>query len=107
MLPGTEAKFLGVLLKELLVLEFEGERMTVTSPGEGYVNFGLIGLVIHAVIVAVALSSINYLCIRKRSIIFKFIRIFFVIYSPVLVTGGISPFVILMSSQWLLWLLVC
>lgn len=94
MLPGTEAKFLGVLLKELLELKFDGEGMTVTAPGEGYVNFGFFGLVIHAVIVAGTLSSIHYLCIRKRSIIFKFIRIFFVIYSPVLVTGGISPFVI-------------
>ena len=47
-IPGSKVDFLGKELKNLLELDFAGEGVTVTAPGEGYVNFGIFGVIIHA-----------------------------------------------------------
>jgi oligosaccharide repeat unit polymerase len=58
-LPGIESQFLGIRLVELFQLSFSGEGMTVTAPGEGYVNFGIIGVILHAVLLGVFCEFTN------------------------------------------------
>ncbi|WP_299212989.1 O-antigen polymerase [uncultured Aquimarina sp.] len=43
-----ENGFTGSILKKKYKLDFPGEGMTITSPGEAYLNFGWFGVFVHA-----------------------------------------------------------
>lgn len=65
-IPGIKSEFMGVKLVSMLGLSFKGEGMTVTAPGEGFLNFGYVGVVLHALIVGV-LSELIYKRYRARN----------------------------------------
>jgi len=64
--PGLNVPHISLVLKKMLGLEFDGEGITVTSPGEGYLNFGYFGVVAHAAIVAM-LTSLPFYALKNKS----------------------------------------
>ena len=67
-LPSVESEFLGVKLVSMLGLSFVGEGMTVTAPGEGYVNFGFVGVFLHAFILGMVSEMVYKYLIQGSNI---------------------------------------
>lgn len=89
--PGSGTKFFGVVLKNELSLDFAGEGMTVTAPGEGYANGGIIGVVLHAIIFGLMFGLVyEYFC-RKNSISSRILMLIIVISFSKVVVGGFMP----------------
>ena len=83
--------FLGVYLKNLFGLSFRGEGMTVTSPGEAYINLGLCGIIFHAFILGILSSYIYGILIKSNKLSSFFILFIFSINFPKIAVSGITP----------------
>ncbi len=92
--PGSDRVFLGVYLKELLSLSFKGEGMTVTAPGEGYINFGISGVIYHALLLGLFCGFIYERYCIKRDLGSRVILFLFSINIAKIVTSGIMPAVL-------------
>ena len=89
--PFVDSEFFGVKLVSILNLSFKGEGMTVTSPGEGYANFGWFGVFLHALILgSVSELVYKYNHIKNRITNHIFLS-FFSLSFPKMVASGIMP----------------
>lgn len=88
--PGVDSKFLGSELKELLNLTFDGSSISVTAPGEGYVNLGIIGVITHAATVGLISGCVYTYLSKSPRILNRFLLIIFSLTYARIVTGGIS-----------------
>ncbi|OCH61148.1 hypothetical protein A6D94_18320 [Vibrio splendidus] len=89
-IPGLDGMFLGNYLKDTLLLDFDGSSISVTAIGEGYVNFGVFGIVIHALFLG-AFSGLAYSIMNRQNTIWS--RVYLVVFSisfARVVTGGFS-----------------
>jgi oligosaccharide repeat unit polymerase len=89
--PGSDTKFFGVVLKDLIQLDFKGEGMTVTAPGEGYANGGYIGVILHATFLGLLYGSVYNVFSKKQQISYKIILLIIVISFSKVVVSGITP----------------
>jgi len=84
-----ERGFTGVMLKEKYQLEFEGEGMTITSPGEAYMNFGWFGILMHAIFLGTFAGFFYEIVIRSGKLSWFVILILFSLNFSRLAVGGI------------------
>lgn len=92
--PGFNTQFFGNELKYLLRMNFKGEGVTVTAPGEGYANLGFVGVVIHASILG-SLCAFFYRYLIYKGTIVSFLLLAFISLNVWRVAaGGIMPMVI-------------
>ncbi|EKF9136224.1 TPA: O-antigen polymerase [Vibrio cholerae] len=103
--PGQRGEFLGVTLVNQLNLSFEGEGMTVTAPGEAFINFGYIGVFLYALLIGI-LSEIlfkYFISNNKTSsiVILTFVSLSFAKF----VVAGIMPTIIFTFLPVLLFLI--
>ena len=89
-IPGVDSKFLGSHLKEILNLEFKGASISVTALGEGFVNFGVAGLVVHALILGVINGFLFERLASSKSFSKRGLLILFSVVFARVVTGGFS-----------------
>jgi oligosaccharide repeat unit polymerase len=66
-LPGSQPN-MGTILKEMSGAKFDGGGITVTLIGEGYLNFGVVGIFIYAVICAVIFAAFYKILTRNNKI---------------------------------------
>lgn len=100
--PGSDTKFFGVVLKDLLDLDFAGEGMTVTAPGEGYANGGFIGVFFHAIFFGILYGLIYEYLSRKETISSRILMIIIVISFSKVVASGFMPSLIFTIAPTLL-----
>ncbi|MEO9893561.1 O-antigen polymerase [Aurantibacter sp.] len=81
--------FTGVILKTKYDMAFEGEGMTITSPGEAYMNLGWIGIILHASFLGAVAGFFYELIIRSGKISWFVILILFSLNFSRLAVGGI------------------
>jgi len=93
-IPGTGEQFLGVKLKDIIGLGFAGEGMTVTAPGEGYVNGGVIGVAFHALFFGLLFGITYEYFSRKNMISQRLLMLIIVISFSKVVVGGFMPMLI-------------
>ncbi len=93
-IPGTGEKFLGVTLKDLIGLDFAGEGMTVTAPGEGYVNGGVVGVVFHALFFGFLFGTTYEYFSRKNTVSKRLLFLIITISFSKVVVGGFMPMLI-------------
>lgn len=90
-MPGVEGEFLGVQLVKMLGLSFEGEGMTVTAPGEAYINMGYPGIIIYSLLLGLIGELLFRWLLLPRTksgiIILTFLSISF----SKIVVGGVMP----------------
>lgn len=84
-----ERGFTGVILKEKYQLEFEGEGMTITSPGEAYMNFGWFGILLHAIFLGTFAGFFYEIIIRSGKLSWFVILVLFSLNFSRLAVGGI------------------
>jgi len=84
-----ERGFTGVILKEKYQLEFEGEGMTITSPGEAYMNFGWLGIILHAAFLGTLAGFVYEIIIRSGKLSWFVILVLFSLNFSRLAVGGI------------------
>lgn len=84
-----EEGFTGVVLKEKYRLKFEGEGMTITSPGEAYMNFGWFGILIHAMFLGTFAGFFYEIVIRSGKLSWFVILVLFSLNFSRLAVGGI------------------
>ncbi|SDD71893.1 oligosaccharide repeat unit polymerase [Pricia antarctica] len=84
-----EKGFTGVILKDKYQLEFEGEGMTITSPGEAYMNFGWFGIVLHALFLGTLAGLFYEIIIRSGKLSWFVILVLFSLNFSRLAVGGI------------------
>ena len=84
-----ERGFTGVMLKEKYQLEFEGEGMTITSPGEAYMNFGWFGILMHAIFLGTFAGFFYEIVIRSGKLSWFVILVLFSLNFSRLAVGGI------------------
>ncbi len=89
--PGSDNRFLGVMLKDVMDFAFVGEGITVTAPGEGYVNWGMFGVIIHAIFVGLFSGMIFNVLSGKNTLSSRVILFIFAINISRIVLGGIMP----------------
>ena len=90
-IPGFNSKFTGVYMKEWTQSRFEGETMTITLPGELYLNFGYFGfLVLVFGFPLLVRFTESYLLASKKDISL-FIWLTLAIFLVRISTGGIMP----------------
>ena len=109
-LPLLDGQFLGVELKVLLQKEFSGDGMTVTAPGEGFVNGGWVGVVFHAFLLG-ALSEIIYKIFTDKGTVNSIMILVFLSVSiarmsvsglmPMIVFFVVPVFIFLMPALWI------
>ncbi len=90
-LPGIDSKFLGVHLVELYELEFEGEGLTVTAPGEAFVNFWYPGVVIHAFMLGFLFETANQWLRKKNCASSLAVLVCWCFFASKVVAAGIMP----------------
>ncbi|WP_144478119.1 PssD/Cps14F family polysaccharide biosynthesis glycosyltransferase [Cytobacillus oceanisediminis] len=66
-LPGSQPN-LGTILKGMTHAKFQGGGITVTLIGEGYLNFGLFGLVVYPVLAAILFYLVFKLLTKKERV---------------------------------------
>lgn len=93
-IPGTNNEFSGVKLKDYLGVNFVGQTMTVTLPGEGYINFGYLGVIMHSIFMGTIISVLNELFRTNNKMTSRFLLIVLNIFCFRIVTGGIMPILI-------------
>lgn len=81
--------FTGVILKEKYKLEFEGEGMTITSPGEAYMNFGWFGILGHAIFLGAFAGFFYEVVLRSGKLSWFVILVLFSLNFSRLAVGGI------------------
>lgn len=84
-----ERGFTGVVLKERYQLEFEGEGITITSPGEAYMNFGWFGILLHAIFLGTVAGFIYEIVIRSGKLSWFVVLVLFSLNFSRLAVGGI------------------
>ncbi len=84
-----ERGFTGVVLKQKYQLEFEGEGMTITSPGEAYMNFGWFGILLHAIFLGTFAGFFYEIIIRSGKLSWFVILVLFSLNFSRLAVGGI------------------
>jgi oligosaccharide repeat unit polymerase len=94
MIPGLDREFTGNLLKKMLGMKFTGETMTITLPGEAYINFGFMGVFVFAAITGFVISFCNERLRSKNRINDRILLIVLNLFSIRIVTGGITPILI-------------
>ncbi|MBM1105257.1 oligosaccharide repeat unit polymerase [Aurantibacter crassamenti] len=98
-----ENGFTGVVLKERYQLEFEGEGMTITSPGEAYMNFGWLGILIHAMFLGTFAGFIYEIVVRSGKLSWFVILVLFSLNFSRLAVGGIvAPGLFFLVPQFIL-----
>ncbi|WP_456373464.1 O-antigen polymerase [Thiolapillus sp.] len=90
-IPGLPGEFLGDYLKKLFELEFAGGGITVTAPGEGYVNFGIPGVVLHAVFMGLLGGTAYETLAKKNDVQSRILLLLISLNVARTVTSGISP----------------
>lgn len=92
--PGFQPD-LGTILKEKVGAEFDGGGITVPLPAEGYLNYGITGVWIYAVVFAFMLKLAEYLVYFVPNILLKSILL---VITPLqlmgVVTMGISGIIV-------------
>jgi len=97
-----EKGFTGVILKSKYKLNFEGEGMTITAPGEAYMNFGWTGVVIHAILLGALAGFFYELILRSGKLSWFVVLILFSLNFSRLAVGGIvAPGVFFLIPQFL------
>lgn len=90
-IPGSKASFTGVHMKNWTHTRFEGETMTITLPGELYLNFGYLGFISLVFLFPLIIRVVeSYLLSSNRDssiFLWSALSIFFVRIS----TGGVMP----------------
>lgn len=66
-LPGSQPN-LGTILKEMTNAKFQGGGITVTLFGEGYLNFGIIGVFALPIIAAIIFNSVRKVLTKKQQV---------------------------------------
>ncbi len=84
-----ENGFTGVILKKEYGLNFEGEGMTITSPGEAYMNFGWLGIIFHAIFLGTLGGFFYEIIIRSGKLSWFVLLILFSLNFSRLAVGGI------------------
>lgn len=74
-LPGFDNQHISIYLKSTLGLDFPGEGMTITSPGEGYINFGFFGVFAHATLLGMLCGVIYKWATKKNTLSSRLITI--------------------------------
>lgn len=74
-LPGFENQHISIYIKDTLGLTFPGEGMTITSPGEGYINFGISGVFVHAVLLGLFCGVFYNWATKKNTLSSRMITI--------------------------------
>ncbi|MDA9050985.1 hypothetical protein N9H61_00015 [Schleiferiaceae bacterium] len=93
-LPGLGTKFTGVNMKAWTNSHFEGETMTLTLPGELYLNFGLFGLVILVLFFPMFIRLSESYLLASGKDIHAFLWVALAIFLFRISTGGIMPILI-------------
>lgn len=96
-IPGSDNEFSGVKLKKYLGVDFIGQTMTVTLPGEGYINLGGLGVILHSIFLGFIISFLNELFRIKNNTSNRFYLVILNIVSFRIVTGGIMPILIFVA----------
>lgn len=104
-IPGIDSKFLGVELVDRIGLEFKGEGMTVTAPGEGYVNFGIIGVFFHALILGFFAELIYKKLITSKGTVNMSLLVFFSFSFSKITVAGVMPTIVFTVLPTLIFLL--
>ncbi|MHA3025196.1 O-antigen polymerase [Chromohalobacter israelensis] len=98
--PDSKHDFLGNELKMLMGMEFDGEGVTVTAPGEGYVNFGFIGVIYHALFTGLVAGLVyNFLSQRQSNRFRVLLIIFSLFFSKVPAAGFMAAFVFTLAPM--------
>jgi oligosaccharide repeat unit polymerase len=92
-IPGFHSEFMGVKMVKLLGLSFLGEGMTITAPGEAYLNFGLCGVIIYAILLGCIADIVFQSLISNRLSSFVLLVFFSFCFSKIAV-AGIMPTII-------------
>lgn len=87
-IPGSQLKFSGDKIKVLLGMSFSGGPVTITAPGEGYLNFGMAGVVFHALFLGLFSGVLYNTLSRKDDLPSRILLILLCISIPRIVTGG-------------------
>lgn len=93
-LPGLGTKFTGVYMKAWTNSHFEGETMTLTLPGELYLNFGLLGLVLLILFFPMFIRLAECYLLATGKDIHSFLWVSLTIFLFRISTGGIMPIMI-------------
>ena len=93
-LPGLGTKFTGVYMKAWTNSHFEGETMTLTLPGELYLNFGLLGLVFLLLLFPMFIRLTESYLLASGKDIHSFLWVALAIFLFRISTGGIMPILI-------------
>jgi oligosaccharide repeat unit polymerase len=89
--PGVPGEFLGDYLKKLFDLEFPGGGITVTAPGEAYVNFGMPGVVLHAVVMGLFAGGVYETLAGTKDVHSRILLLLVSLNMARMVTSGIVP----------------
>jgi oligosaccharide repeat unit polymerase len=89
--PGVPGEFLGDYLKKLFELEFPGGGITVTAPGEAYVNFGIPGVVLHAVFMGLFAGGAYEILAKRNDAQSRILLLLVSLNMARMVTSGIVP----------------
>ncbi|BAO45537.1 O-antigen polymerase [Thiolapillus brandeum] len=89
--PGVPGEFLGDYLKKLFDLEFPGGGITVTAPGEAYVNFGIPGVVLHAVVMGLFAGGAYELLAGTKDVHSRILLLLVSLNMARMVTSGVIP----------------
>ena len=84
-----EKGFTGVILKKEYELNFEGEGMTITSPGEAYMNFGWFGIIFHAFFLGTLSGFFYEIVMRSGKLSWLVLLVLFSLNFSRLAVGGI------------------
>ncbi|MFS4455318.1 O-antigen polymerase [Maribacter sp. 2304DJ31-5] len=84
-----ENGFTGVILKTKYNMDFEGEGMTITAPGEAYMNFGWVGIVFHAVFLGTLAGFFYEVIMRSGKLSWFVVLVLFSLNFSRLAVGGI------------------
>ena len=98
-----ENGFTGVILKTKYGMNFEGEGMTITSPGEAYMNFGWLGIFLHASFLGLLAGLFYEIVISSGKLSWFVILVLFSLNFSRLAVGGIvAPGLFFLLPQLLL-----
>ena len=95
LLPGQNEN-VGVMLKNMLGMNFSGEGVTLTILGESYINFSYIGVIIIFFILGLVFKSLYYRFNLKDEV--SELDILFIIYMSIsslkIITGGLAVYLL-------------
>ncbi len=91
--PGVPGEFLGDYLKKLFGLEFPGGGITVTAPGEAYVNFGIPGVILHGVLMGLLAGWTYEVLAGKNDVQSRILLLLISLNMARMVTSGVMPII--------------